>query len=529
MSQWAIRVHAGRSLLWAALGTSTLVGLPACFGSSSNAGANSDATANLDAFAGGDAALVPDARTNSDAPSNVDAFARGDATPAPDAGTAIDATSNLDAFARGDTTLTPEAGTSSDAASNLDVFAGGDATLVPDAGGAPSIDGSSATLIASESGLFYGGCSPVVAGGKVFFCSSTVPLDEGTAQNPLPTASLKSVAVTGGTPTPIGTIQSPMPLPFVSAAISGGLFADSVNVYFIDTPPSNNGNTLFAAPIAGGTATTVASYGLDAGLAESVGQAGFGQGWTFDGTRFYGVLGYETANCTRTTCTMGLKISGLPTDGGAPDYPLPLFSYNYPANSLQPFAFLFAFPLGADPGPSGNVYSGIAENEADGGGLFVATKIPKSGTTFEPDAGPLGGLPELAPGLAPGMILYAFASDGTYAYALGLLTPGYTAGSVLRIPTDGSAATKLATTGFSLYSLTLDSGNAYWITAIEVSGATTQTIGQAVMRVATDGSGSPVTIYDGTSSPWGTPTAVAFDATYAYVTTASGNLVRVNK
>jgi hypothetical protein len=102
-------------------------------------------------------------------------------------------------------------------------------------------------------------------------------------------------------------------------------------------------------------------------------------------------------------------------------------------------------------------------------------------------------------------------------------------GLVLRIPTDGSAATTLATTSFSLYSLTLDSGNAYWITAIEVADAATQVIGQAVMRVATDGSGAPVAIYDGTSGPWGTPTAVAFDANYAYVTTASGNLVRVAK
>jgi hypothetical protein len=441
----------------------------------------------------------------------------GDATAAD---TTVDESSMEGAIPQGDGA---DAADATDA--TIDTGTGGDGPG-PVESSTPNDSGWDGPVIASEPGLFYGGCSPIVAGGHVFFCSASAALD-GTVY-PLPSATMKSVAVTGGTPTPLGTIVTPVRLPYVNTS-SAGFFADTTNVYLLDGQ-TDAGTQVVSAPIAGGSAMIVASYAN-----------GYGP-WGYDGTHFYGGSGggYQ-CTCSGTfdgtvsgcTCTTATGLVALPTDGGALTVVMPR-AIAVTEGGPPPYAEMNSLSMGVDPGAGGNVYAQLLAPPAVTGGftepLFV-TRISKYGATFDVDAGPAGGLPELAPNLSGTTEFVALASDGTNAFGLGFTT-SLDAGALQRIPTDGAAAVELATTSYALFGLTIDSGNAYWITATRPtvdSGVGYQTLGGSVMRVATNGGGSPVTIYDGTSSPWGTPTGVALDATYAYITTAQGNLVRLLK
>jgi hypothetical protein len=460
----------------------------------SNSGQAADAAASDVAFDG----------TQSDSSSRADAQAVQDATS--EAAMSADAETFADATASegGDATI-----------ADATASEGGDATIA-DAGAEAAVEagaegGSALTAIASEPGLYYGGCVPVVAAGKVFFCSATKPLDGTQGPLPDPSLTLKSVPVTGGAPTTIGIVVTPMCDPLCNFGQgSGGLYTDATHVYWIDdgAGAANTTITLNGAPLSGGSASPIATYTNGVQYANDL--------WTFDGTTIFGV--YDDTSCTGS-CTEDLGLFRLPLDGGAPSYVLQV---DAPYDGGLPFGF-FNFPS-ADPGSGGNVY--ITDGTF---GTSILTKIPKSGGVFNVDGGFTGGLPLLAPNAPDGGSQVGLASDGTNVYALEWRSPSSSA--VLLVPPNGSPSSVLANIPSStLNTLYVDSGNVYWITVhrTAIDGGV-QLTGTAVMRVDTTGTGVPSSIYDASASTFGAPTMVAFDATYAYVTTSLGNLVRVAK
>ena len=483
------------------MAAASALSLSGCFGSKSDSAPD----ASVDSGRGIDSGESPDAFRVSDAstPPVNDALVEQDAS--------VDST--LPDAPGGDAPAGPDGGD----ASVLDAPSGEDAGDAAAATDGPTADaseaGSGATVIATELGLYYGGCLPLVASGEVFFCSAPTTLD-GTQAQPDPSLALKSVPVTGGTPATIGTVVTTMCDPLCDFGQgSAGLYADATHLYWIDEGAggANTTITLNGALLSGGNASPIASYTNGALYAND--------SWAFDGTMFFGGYGGERG----PPCMQYFGVLGLPLDGGAPSTVVPEVTAPCPDGGGDTFD-IFDFP-GADPGPGGNIYwNESGDNFAN---AFV-TRIPKSGAVFNLDAGVTGGFPVLAPNLT-GPVPVGLASDGTNAYALEWLSASTS--EVLLVPPNGSSGTILASIPSStLNALYVDSGNVYWITAnrTPIDGGV-QITGTTVMRVATSGAGTPGMIYDASSSALGAPTTLAFDATYAYLTTALGNLVRVPK
>ncbi|HEY8039016.1 MAG TPA: hypothetical protein VIF15_04450 [Polyangiaceae bacterium] len=436
-------------------------------------------------------------------------FAPDDGGPGDDASvtdaTAMDAPAEADGAPHADATSdTGHDGPAGDASEAGDAGAGDGGSA--DAGSdAPLV--IDASTVAAEPGLYYGGCHPLVAAGKVFFCSSPIPLD-GTQGSAPAAVTVKSVSVVGGTPQVIGTISAAVCSPLCDfGSGSAGLFADSASLYWIDVGAGGK-YTLYATPLTGGTPRAVATYtGMPNGE------------WTYDGTTFYVAASAES--CPVSGCTATSVIGSAAADSGADGaaFPAVLQAIAHPPSGAGYDNFTFP---GADPGPTGNLYFEVNDN----GPRFIS-KVAKSGGTYDADAGQGGGLPPLAPNIA-GQDALVLRSDGTAAYSLQWLASTTT---VARVPTDGTAATNLATvSGFTFNELRIDSGKAYWVTAKRqtADGGGIQLNGVAVERAPTSGGGTTI-IYASSVGTAGAPTNVALDSTFAYVTTESGYLVQVAK